>query len=157
MNIIKPMKAIVSISAVCAVLAFSSISSADTSGSDAGFDSPMHHQKSKHMMKRMIKGLSLSEQQQVQIKAIRMQAKEQSETQRDSMKQFKGAEKLLLQAEVFDEHAFIALHAAYQQTFAQMALTRAKTKHAIFNVLTTEQQEKWLKKKEKGKERSKRN
>ena len=155
MNIIKLIKAIVSISSVCAVLAFSSMSSANSSGDDVAFDSSQHHHKSKHMMKWMSKMLSLSEQQRVQIKAVKTQAKEQSETLRDSMKQFKGAEKLLLQAEVFDEHAFIALHATYQQTFVQMALTRAKTKHAIFNVLTTEQQGKWLKTMEKRKDRIK--
>ena len=39
--------------------------------------------------------------------------------------------------------------------FTQVALTRAKTKHAIFNVLTTEQQEKWLAKMDKRKKNSK--
>lgn len=153
MNITKPMKTIASISTLCVVIAFSSLSSANASGVDVAFDSPQQYQRSKHMMKRMIKTLSLSEQQQVQIKAVKTQAKEQSETLRDSMKQFKGAEKLLLQAESFDEQAFTALHAAYQQTFAQMALTRARTRHAIFNVLTTEQQEKWLQTMKKRKKR----
>ncbi len=138
------MKTIVSISALCAVMAVSGITSANAYGSDVALDSPFHHKKSKHMIKRMVKVLSLSEQQQVQIKVIKTQAKEQSEVLRDSMKKFKEAEKLLLQAESFDESAFTALQASYQQTFAKIALTRAKTKHAIFNVLTTEQQEKWL-------------
>jgi len=157
MNIIKPIKTIVSISTVCAILVFSNASSARASGYDVALDSPMYHKKSKHMMKRMIKVLSLSEQQQVQIKAIKSQAKEQSETLSDSMQQFKGAEKLLMQAETFDEHAFIALHTAYQQTFSDIALSRAKAKHAIFNVLTTEQQEKWLETVEKHKGRNKKN
>lgn len=160
MNFIKPMKTIASISTLCAVIAFSSvvsISNVNASNYDASFGSPQQYQKSKHMMKRMIKVLSLSEQQQVQIEAVKMQATEQSSTLRDSMKQFKGAEKLLLQAEAFDEQAYIALHEAYQQTFAQMALTRAKTKHAVFNILTTEQQEKWLQAMEKRKERFRKN
>ena len=157
MNIIKPVKSIISISAVCAAIAFSSMSGAYAAGNDFGFDGQRHHQKSgKHMMKRMTKVLSLSEEQQTQIKALKTQAKEQHELQRESVKKFKDEEKLLLQAETFDEQAYIALHASYQDTFTQMALTRAKTKHAIFNVLTTEQQEKWLTKMDKRKKNGKR-
>jgi len=157
MNITKPMKTIVSVSTLCAVMAFASVASVNASANDRTLESAPFHQKGKHMMKRMIKVLSLSEEQQVQIKAIKMQTKDQSETLRDSMKQFKGAEKQLLQAETFDEQAYIALHTAYQQTFAEMALTRTKTKHAIFNILTTEQQEKWstLKEQHKGKRKGK--
>ncbi len=155
MNIIKPVKTMASISALCAVLALSSITSVNASA----FDSSKHYQKrGEHMMKRMTKVLSLSEQQQVQIKAIKTQAKEQHELLIESMKKFKGEEKLLLQAQSFDEEAFTTLHNTYQPTFAQMALTRAKTKHAIFNVLTTDQQEKWAKVKNnrKGKHKGKR-
>ncbi len=157
MNIIKPVKAIASISALCAVMALSSISSVNALGYGVASDSPQHHQKrgkhSKHMMKRMIKELSLSEQQQVQIKAISTQAKAQHETLREAMKKFKGEEKTLLQAQAFDEQAYTSLHAAYQPIHMQIALTRAKTKHEIFNVLTTEQQEKWLALMEKRKEK----
>lgn len=162
MNIIKSVTTLASISALCSVMAFSSIASANAAGvnaadSDVAFDSPRHHQRGgdyrDHMMKRMIKKLSLSEQQQVQIQAIKVQAKEQHETLRAAMKKFKGEEKTLLQAQAFDEQAYTALYAAYQPTFAQMALSRAQTKHAVFNVLTTKQQEKWLKVMENRKER----
>lgn len=149
MNIIKPMKTMASISALCAVIALSSIASVSASANEMEFDSPRHDQRGgdarDHMMKRMIKKLSLSETQQVQIKTIKTQAREQHDMLRDSMGKFKSEERSLLQAQVFDEQAYTALHAAYQPTFAQMALTRAKTKHAVFNVLTTAQQEKWLK------------
>ncbi|MGV2871106.1 Spy/CpxP family protein refolding chaperone [Colwellia sp. E150_009] len=155
MNIIKPVKSIISISAVCAAIAFSSMSGAYAAGNDFGFDGQKHHQSGKHMMKRMTKVLSLSEAQQIQIKALKTQAKEQHELQRESMKKFKDEEKLLLRAESFDEQAYIALHVSYQDMFTQVALTRAKTKHAIFNVLTTEQQEKWLAKMDKRKKNSK--
>jgi len=156
MNITKRVKTIVSVSTLCAVMAFSSIANAKVSANDMEVDSPKHHQKraghsEKKMIKQMIKLLSLSEEQQASIKAIKMHTKEQSGTLRDSMKQFKGAEKQLLQAEKFDEQAYIALHSEYQQTFAEMALTRAKSKHAVFNVLTVEQQEKWLQTMEKRK------
>lgn len=156
MNIIKPVKTIVSISAVCAALAFSSMSGAYASDNDFAFDGQGHHQKGKQMMKRMTKALSLSESQQVQIKALKTQAKEQHEVLRESMTKFKDAEKPLLQAESFDEQAYVALQASYQETFTQMGLTRAKMKHAIFNVLTTEQQEKWSAKMDERKKNGKR-
>lgn len=88
----------------------------------------------------MAKFLSLSKEQKVKIKAIKATTKAQHETLRASMKEFKIAERNLLQAKVFDEKAFNTLHSSYQATFTQLALTRAKSKHAIFNVLTTEQQ-----------------
>lgn len=157
MNIIKPVKTIVSISALCASLAFSSMSGAYASDNGFSFDGPGHHQKGKKMMKLMVKELSLTDAQQVQIKALKTQAKEQREVFRESMQKFKDAEKALVQAASFDEQAFTTLHTSYQDTIAQMALARAKTKNAIFNVLTTEQQEKWEEKMEERKEKGKRN
>lgn len=148
MNIIKPVKSVVSTSVLAAVLAFSSIANVNATVDDISVDSPWQFQRGgdhgEHMRKRMIKKLELSEQQQVQIQALKTQAKEQHELLRDSMKAFKAEEKALLQANVFDEQAYIALHSAYQSIFAQRALTKAKTRHAIFNVLTAEQQVKWL-------------
>ncbi len=106
MNIPKPMKIIASVTILCTLLALSTIANANHS---VAFDSPRHHQKygahRGNIMKQMVKVLSLSEQQQAQIKAIKKQAK-------------------------------------------------AKTRHAIFNVLTTEQQQKWLEKMAKRKEKS---
>lgn len=162
MNIIKPMKTIVSMSTVCAVLAFSSMSSANVSEDSVEGDSPKYHQKSKHhqdskhMMKKMAKYLGLSDEQKTEIKLIKEQAKTQHEPLRVEIKQFKEAEKLLLQADEFDEQAYITLHASFQEAFAQASLAKAKTKHALFNVLTAEQQTKWLSKKEKIKGKMKR-
>ncbi|GAA6173817.1 hypothetical protein NBRC116592_34870 [Colwellia sp. KU-HH00111] len=155
MNLIKPMKTIATTSALCAVIALSSISSVNAASGGNTFDSPRYHQRGgdfgAKMQKRMIKKLDLSAEQQVQIDALKAQAKEQNQILRESMKKFKTEEKALLQAEAFDEQAYLALHAAYQSTFAQKALTKAKTKHAIFNVLTTEQQQQWLQLMEKRK------
>ena len=148
MNIVKPVKNLVSVSILCTVIALSSIASVYASNDDMSLDAPKHMQlngdRAERMMNRMIRALSLSDQQQVQIVAIKAQAKEQHNVLRDSMKKFKEEEKTLLQAQAFDEQAYTALHGAYQPVFVQMALIRAKTKHAIFNVLTTAQQEKWL-------------
>jgi Spy/CpxP family protein refolding chaperone len=159
MNFIKPMKTITSITTLCVVLAFPAMATANMSASDMEMDGSKHHQKKsgysgKKMMKRMTKALSLTELQQTQIKAIQTQAKEEHESLKASIKQFKETEKSLIQADAFDEQGYIALHTANQQAFANLALSRAKTKHAMFNVLTTEQQEKWLKMKSKRKGRA---
>jgi protein CpxP len=131
-------------------------------------DAQKHHQKkydkknhhhSKRMMKKMARYLGLSDVQKSQIKAIKAQGREQQELLRVELKQFKEAEKALINIDIetLDEEAYIALYASYQETFAQVALAKAKTKNALFNVLTTEQQEKWLSKMEgrKGKMKGK--
>lgn len=145
MNMTKPTKTILSTVAVCIVIAFASIASVNASDNDIAANAPIEHQGKKHKMKRMTKALSLSEQQQVQIKAIKKQAKEKSHTLRVSMKQFKIAEKKLLQTKSFNDDAYSDLYEVYQPIFAQIALIRVKSRHAVFNVLTEEQQEKWLK------------
>ena len=153
MNMTKPTKTLFSAVTLCIVIAFTSvasITSVNASDNNMYFDTPRDHQKhqhqgNKHKMKRMTKALSLSEEQQVQIKAIKMQDKEQSQTLRASIKQFKIAEKKLLQTEAFDEQKFSALYDEYQPFFAQLALIRMKNQYAIFTVLTAEKQVKWLK------------
>jgi len=155
MNMTKPTKTIFSTIVVCIAIVFASVASVNASDNDIALDAPKEHkghqhQENKHKvhkqkMKRMVKALSLSEEQQVQIKVIKTQAKEQHQILQASMQEFKIEEKKLLQTEKFDEQAFNTLHDTYQPIFKQLALIRVKDKHAIFNVLTTEQQEKWLK------------
>lgn len=145
MNMSKPTKTIFSTVAVFVFITFASIASVNASDNEAAFDGPREHQRKMHKVQRMAKVLSLSEQQLVQIKEVTMLGKEQHQVLRASMKQFKIAENKLVQTEKFDEQAFNALHDAYRPIFAQSALIRVKTRHAVFNVLTTEQQEKWLK------------
>ena len=155
------MKTIFSTAGLCFVLAFANVASVNASNNDMNLDGPKimkgNQQKmQKKQMKRMAKVLSLSEQQKVEIKAIKSQARAQHQALRPVMKAFKMAEKKLLQTKTFDEKAYIALHDSNQATFAQSALIRAKAKHEVFNVLTTEQQEKWLKMAEHRKGNSKR-
>jgi len=141
MSITKSMKVIASAATLCSIMVFSSFSSVNASGYDRAFDSP--RQAGEHRMKRMVKVLALSEQQQVQIKVIRTEAKGQYKSLRDSMKQFRKETKVLVQRETFDEQAFIALQEVYKPSFEQAGLAKTKTKHAIFNVLTIKQQNKW--------------
>ena len=150
MKMTKPMKTIFTTAAVCIVIAFASVASAKVSNNDASLDAPRNHKEHKYHgnkgeMKRMAKALSLSDEQKVEIKAIKDQAKEQHKTLSASIKEFKIAERKLQHTATFDEQSYSALQDTYQPIFAQLALIRAKAKHAVFNILTTEQQEKWLK------------
>jgi protein CpxP len=88
--------------------------------------------------------LDLSQDQQDQIIAIKQATKLSSVDFRMAMKAFRSEVKVLMQAEYFDEQAFTQLQSRYQPTFAQVALMKAKTKHAIAKVLTVEQRAKWF-------------
>jgi Spy/CpxP family protein refolding chaperone len=147
----KPMKTILLTVTTCTVIAFASVASVNASPCVSFFDGQRGdgqgyiHQENKHKMKRMVKALSLTKQQQEQIKTIKIKASEQGKALKLSMIDFRAGRKELIHAKSFDENAFKALQDKYQVTFSQFALIRAKTKHAVFNVLTTEQQDKWLK------------
>jgi Spy/CpxP family protein refolding chaperone len=145
MKMTKSKKTIFSAVAICIAIVFASVASVNASNSEMAFDTSIDHQRNMHKVKRMAKALSLSKEQRVQIKEIKRQAKEEHQSLRVSMKQFKNSEKKLLQATSFNEKSFSDLYEAYQPTFAQLALTKVKIKHAIFKVLTEEQQRKWLK------------
>ncbi len=150
MNVTKSTKAIVSTIAICAVIAFTNVSSVNASSNDSFFNESrmgegQKHRGNKHKMKRMAKALSLSAQQKEQIKTIKLEAREQGQALQATMTEFRTAKKELVHAKSFDENAFKALQDKYQTTFAQLALIRTKAKHSVFNVLTIEQQNKWLK------------
>jgi Spy/CpxP family protein refolding chaperone len=76
MKMTKSTKTIFSTIAVCIVIAFTSVASVNASDNDIAFDAPRGHGH-KHQMKHMAKILSLSDQQKVEIRAIKVQAKEQ--------------------------------------------------------------------------------
>ena len=98
-----------------------------------------HHEK---RFKRMINFLDLSEQQVIQMKQLRESAQIERQTYRSELAQFKSQVEQLSLAQEFDEQAFNNLYASYQDTFAKMALARAKHKHQMAQILTEEQREK---------------
>lgn len=113
------------------------------------------HHKGKNL-NRMLHKLGLSDQQKQDIKDIKEKAKADTEALRLSAKEFKQQAKELQDKQTFDDGAFSSLYAQYQDTFAQLALSKAKTKHAIFQVLTTEQRKKLEKRMSKMKKKHKR-
>lgn len=144
MNIVKPVIIVVSL---FTGLMFASVSMAD---GDSRGDTQRHMAsyegeffKNKSVFKKMARHLELTDAQKQEMKAIKLAAKEQNKSLRDSLKQFRSEMKTLTQADVFDEHAFTALYNAYQPSLAQAALAKAKTKNAIYQVLTAEQKQQW--------------
>ncbi len=119
------------------------------------------HQKhaSGHDLKRMTKFLQLTDQQQQQIKDIFAQVKLNREANKDShqasKKSFHESMNTILNAETFDEGAFIDLHNQKQAELLEAALTKAKTQHAMLQVLDDEQKLKWQKMKRKAKHKGK--
>jgi len=108
------------------------------------------HMKMKHHFKKMAKRLNLSDEQKDRIKAIYQAKKEARMTQKESMIAFREQVQSLFMSSTFDDQAFLTLQNQHQSQFSQMALTRAKARHAIMQVLNAEQQEKMLTMKRKG-------
>ncbi len=98
----------------------------------------------KHMLKRMMHKLDLNQEQRDEIRLIAQQAKTDNSELKSVMMEFKGKSKALMVEQQFDEQAFISLHQEYQDSLAEVALARAKTRHAILSILTAEQRAKWL-------------
>lgn len=96
-------------------------------------------------MKKMALMLDLTSEQQQQLTDIKAKAKSESAPLKQKLKSFRTEMKALMKADFFDEQAFIQLQSRYQPTLSQLALVKAKTKHAMKTVLTVEQREKWQK------------
>lgn len=103
-----------------------------------------HQKSSKHMMKKMAKYLELSDEQKDSMRTIFKASRESKKAEREEMKAFKAEMKQLVHAESFDEQAVRSLHQAQQAKFADKMVAMAKMKHEMFQVLTSDQKEKWL-------------
>lgn len=127
-----------------------------TSASASAFNKVHEHKRNKegsqhtlkserfmqHKFKKMARHLDLSDEQREQVKVIYQAAKESRLTLTASMQTFHQQSKTLTMEDSFNEQAFIDLQSEYQDTFTQMALIKAKTKHSFMMILTEEQLEK---------------
>ncbi|MFT6193265.1 MAG: Spy/CpxP family protein refolding chaperone [Cognaticolwellia sp.] len=93
---------------------------------------------------RLAKKLDLSRVQRNEIKLIFVSITEGTQTGKRAMSDFKAQMKPLLQANEFDENDFAAIYAKHQLNFQQAAMERAKFHHGAMQVLTPEQQQKFL-------------
>ncbi|MBF0804836.1 MULTISPECIES: Spy/CpxP family protein refolding chaperone [unclassified Neisseria] len=119
------------------------------------------------------KDLNLTEEQKTKIRAIMEEgrdnrAQQPESNRREALRQqidhYRAAEQNLLQAPAFDEAAvrnLISLREqdreAQRRQHAELELQQLKKRHAVFQVLTPEQQQKWLEEQNKrsnGKQRT---
>lgn len=95
-----------------------------------------------HKLKKMMRYLDLTSEQRQQVKIIHQQAKENRLVLKDSLQDFHQQSEILMMEDDFNEQAFIDLQSQYQESFAQMALIKAQTKHRFIALLTEEQKAK---------------
>jgi protein CpxP len=95
-----------------------------------------------HRLKKMMRYLDLTSEQRQQVKTIHQQAKESRLVLKDSLQNFHQQSEILMMEDDFNEQAFIDLQSQYQDSFTQMALIKAQTKHRFIALLTEEQKEK---------------
>jgi Spy/CpxP family protein refolding chaperone len=107
-----------------------------------------------HKFKKMARYLDLTDEQREKAKVIHQEAKDSRLALKDSLKGFHQQRKVLIMEDSFNEQAFIDLQSQYQETFSQMALIKAKTKHNFIQLLTEEQNEKMKSHKGFGRKRS---
>jgi Spy/CpxP family protein refolding chaperone len=97
----------------------------------------------------MLKGLSLSEEQSAAIDLLKIDLQLSRDGFQERRQAFKQAERALIQSEGFSQSDWQVLRLEYQDDFLSMALTKAKYKHDIWQVLTAEQQTQLKEKKRK--------
>ena len=109
-------------------------------------DASKHTQKSERFMqrkfKKMARYLNLNDEQRQQAKVIHQEAKNNRLALKESLKSFHQQSKVLTMEDSFNEQAFIDLQREYQDTFAELALIKAKTKNSFIKILTEEQLDK---------------
>ena len=130
------------------VLSMTAVSTASAKNHGQGYHQEMggeFHQGrggGKHM-KRMLRGLDLTDEQKQQVKDILAKAKaDRPERDPQSMKaQMERHHQLMLAAE-FDEQAAREAIAVRQAKMAEMQLKQMKVQHEIMQLLTAEQKQK---------------
>jgi protein CpxP len=91
---------------------------------------------------KILKRLDLTEQQATAVKGIKSATRGSAENTKTNIKNYKQAERALVQSIDFNPEAWQTLYAQYQSDFLTMAVIKTKTKHNVWNLLTVEQQNK---------------
>lgn len=102
------------------------------------------HGNMKKRLHRLAKKLDLTAEQRVQVKEIFANMKTQRHDRKDALSGFKEQVKSLVQMSEFDENKFKTIYTAHQASFQAIAMEKAKMRHAILQVLSKEQQQKFL-------------
>jgi protein CpxP len=88
------------------------------------------------------RGLDLTDAQKEQIKSINEQARTSSAPFREQLKPFRDQMRALVESGNFNESNARAIAAQQSQIEAELAVIRARTEAAVYNVLTPEQKTK---------------
>ena len=110
--------------------------------SSASFAKPDHNLSRFLQSERAAKKLDLSQAQQDQIAALQTLSKAELAPFKEAMKDNRTAVKAIVQAEQFDEAAFRSAMQGNQSEQLEIAVIRARYNNQVWNVLSTEQQEK---------------
>ena len=96
-------------------------------------------------MKRLVKALDLNAEQESKLTAMMQSNKEQALANKAEFASLKGQIANIIQAQEFDENAWLALHAQNKQQKLDLAVTKAKSRFDMLSVLSPEQRKKFAK------------
>lgn len=99
--------------------------------------------------------LDLSAEQQASIEQLRAAMQTQKQSFKAELESFKQGQQAIIQAENFDQQAWQQLWQQNQALLVNMAVTRAKFKHDMWNVFSAEQQQAFEQMQSKRKSRKK--
>lgn len=100
--------------------------------------------KMKKHLHRLAKKLDLTSEQRSKIKVIYANMRDDRQEDKANFAGFKQQVQALLQASEFDEIQFTNIYAKYQPSFQKLAMEKAKVRHAVMQILSPVQQEKFL-------------
>lgn len=109
---------------------------------DDGHDHPQ--KRMKKQLHRLAKKLDLTQEQRKTVKALLVAENAEKQENKLTMLGFKEQMKSMLQVPDFDENKFDAIYMEFQPSLQKSARKRAKLRHAIMQILTPEQQQKFL-------------
>jgi len=102
------------------------------------------HIKLKNRLHNLAKKLDLTREQRSEIKQIFAGMRESRQVHKSALSGFKTQVQSMLQMSEFDEQQFATIYTEYQPSLQKAAMEKAKIRHAVMQVLTPEQQQKFL-------------
>lgn len=91
---------------------------------------------------RIFRQLDLTDAQKTQIKALHEKQRDEAKANHDQLRAIREQMRPLIENSAFDETAVRALLAKETQLMTEMQVVDARTRNAVFNLLTTEQKAK---------------
>tara|TARA_R110000744_G_scaffold143851_4_gene255816 strand:- start:320 stop:799 length:480 start_codon:yes stop_codon:yes gene_type:complete len=102
------------------------------------------HVTMKNRLHRLAKNLDLTPEQRSEVKEIFSGMKAVRQAYKSTMSGFKEQVQSLMQRPEFVENQFEIIYLEHQANFQKMAMEKAKIRHKVMQLLTAEQQQKFL-------------